>query len=475
MQYKGLNGTIVVGAAAVEIHRPASLAANNNLRELLVVELTRITGAVLDEGEPGRGMSRLSIEFDDEVAPPPVRDVMRWDAGTVTFWPRETESFTRLHEWLLSVAATNRAREMQEAEQRPAGDADIPVLARDQVLPPEPVVLLRCETPEGWPALPEGWWPDVRWRPEAGAERPSGHQYWHVDGPPVAVEAARAEPILPVAWEQNGPPSREAHERWRLSTFHGRVDFLDDLEKTLIGFVWRQLHWTEDDRDTTLGLHVPPTHRTVEARQRAWSDAVGALVAARSWLLNSLAAGTYPSPALSAWMERYERVSQAYWDASRAVDDVLQSMRDKVLQAMTPEQRHRYWWGEDGRPARDVAGSGEAAWRSAELLAESALRQLGFAGANSTAAGADAGLDVVGPTVAAQVKYTSAPVGRPVLQQLQGAAGGRIAVFFSRAGFTRTAVEYSNSVGMALFEISLPSTIRPLNNPAREMAANLDE
>jgi hypothetical protein len=109
----------------------------------------------------------------------------------------------------------------------------------------------------------------------------------------------------------------------------------------------------------------------------------------------------------------------------------------------------------------------------AERLGQAALQQMGFDDAAQTSAGADEGLDVAGPTVAAQVKYTSTPIGRPVLQQLQGAAGGRITVCFSRSGYSHHALEYAESVGMALFVLTLPGTIRPVNALATDMAARV--
>lgn len=109
-------------------------------------------------------------------------------------------------------------------------------------------------------------------------------------------------------------------------------------------------------------------------------------------------------------------------------------------------------------------------WQQAEALAAAALRKFGFDDARVTGSGADRGLDVVGSGVAAQVKYTATAVGRPTVQQLLGAAGGRQAVFFSRAGYTQHAVEEADARGMALFRIALPSSVTAMNTTARRMA-----
>lgn len=117
-----------------------------------------------------------------------------------------------------------------------------------------------------------------------------------------------------------------------------------------------------------------------------------------------------------------------------------------------------------------ISPTAELAWVDAEQLAAVALRGFGFDDARPTGSGTDAGLDVAGRSIACQVKHTAKPVGRPVLQQLVGAAGGRVTAFFSRAGYTAQAIEYADQVGMALFGLALPTTVSPQNSAAREMA-----
>lgn len=75
-----------------------------------------------------------------------------------------------------------------------------------------------------------------------------------------------------------------------------------------------------------------------------------------------------------------------------------------------------------------------ASWQQAGQLAVAALRQMGHSDAHVTGSGTERGLDVSGHSIAAQVKYTGAAVGRPLIQQLIGASGGRATAFFSRSG-----------------------------------------
>jgi hypothetical protein len=106
-------------------------------------------------------------------------------------------------------------------------------------------------------------------------------------------------------------------------------------------------------------------------------------------------------------------------------------------------------------------------WESVEEIAEAHMRELGFAGVVRTSAGRDGGLDVVGHGIAAQVKMMALPVGRPVLQQLVGAAGAeRTAVCYSTSGFTSEATLYAQEHGVALFGIDSGGRLSAQNLPA---------
>lgn len=93
--------------------------------------------------------------------------------------------------------------------------------------------------------------------------------------------------------------------------------------------------------------------------------------------------------------------------------------------------------------------------RDAEHLCGGIMRDaLGYTDAAVTMRSGDGGLDVVSKGAVAQVKYQSAPVGRPAIQNLAGAAmtsPGKERLFFSFSRYTQGAIAYANQVGIALF------------------------
>lgn len=111
-------------------------------------------------------------------------------------------------------------------------------------------------------------------------------------------------------------------------------------------------------------------------------------------------------------------------------------------------------------------------WKLAEEFASNHLRSLGFMDAQCTPVGADGGFDVAGRGVVAQVKYWTSTVGRPDIQRLVGAnRHGATAVFYSRAGYARSAIDYASHTGVALFQIDLStSRITAVNDVARTLS-----
>lgn len=109
-------------------------------------------------------------------------------------------------------------------------------------------------------------------------------------------------------------------------------------------------------------------------------------------------------------------------------------------------------------------------WESAEAIAEHHLRDVGFANVRLTGSGSDHGLDVMGSNIAAQVKMTALPVGRPVLQQLLGAAvmySHRAC--YSSSGYTSEAISYADSCSVALFVITEQGLVVSVNDHAEHM------
>ena len=109
-------------------------------------------------------------------------------------------------------------------------------------------------------------------------------------------------------------------------------------------------------------------------------------------------------------------------------------------------------------------------WQAAESHAVEHLKGLGFLDAHLTQPGADGGLDALSSKAAAQVKHLSAPVGRPDLQKLVGAAQGRpVRVFYSSSGYSAAATTYANATGIALFYIVTGGVMASINQVARDL------
>ncbi|MER7243159.1 restriction endonuclease [Kribbella sp. NPDC000426] len=197
-------------------------------------------------------------------------------------------------------------------------------------------------------------------------------------------------------------------------------------------------------------------------RERAWIALTEAVAACRDHLLYAIRNAIQVPEDYFTWADQVLRRTDGYLAADRVVSDALSDRSQRVLDRMSPEQQHRFWWG-------DSAAGSDAEWQQAERLAAQVLRQFGFDDAVTTAAGADAGVDVVGAAVAAQVKYAMKPVGRPTLQQLMGAAHGRIAVCFARSGYSKEAIGYADRAGIALFRIHLPISVTAVNQFAARM------
>lgn len=110
----------------------------------------------------------------------------------------------------------------------------------------------------------------------------------------------------------------------------------------------------------------------------------------------------------------------------------------------------------------------------AESKSAAFMRQIGFADAKPTSSGRDGGIDVKATGAVAQVKMQWKPVGRPVLQQLHGAARGRKEFFFSLQGYSDAARRWGDEVGMALFRFDVEGRFSPVNKRAKDALAAVE-
>ncbi len=111
-------------------------------------------------------------------------------------------------------------------------------------------------------------------------------------------------------------------------------------------------------------------------------------------------------------------------------------------------------------------------WREAERFAERHARLvLARLDAHVTAAPEDGALDLVGEDLAAFVEHYRSPVSRETVERLHRAAGGRTAVCYSRAGYSKTAVLWADERRVALFGYTDAGHAAPLNAFASELVA----
>lgn len=101
------------------------------------------------------------------------------------------------------------------------------------------------------------------------------------------------------------------------------------------------------------------------------------------------------------------------------------------------------------------------------------MRSMGFHDAREMSGRHDSGIDIMSTAAIAQVKMHFKAVGRPALQNLAGARGvdhSKQLIFFSYEGYARTALQYADEVGMALFTFDdVGWTCAPVNNAATKL------
>lgn len=113
-------------------------------------------------------------------------------------------------------------------------------------------------------------------------------------------------------------------------------------------------------------------------------------------------------------------------------------------------------------------------WAAAECNARDWMRYMGFVDAELTPGGSDAGIDVQGRDVLAQVKYKAHAIGRSSLQQLVGArlrSHDKLLLFFTGSTYSAQAVEYASQMDIALFRYSVFGQVEALNATAERLLA----
>lgn len=111
-------------------------------------------------------------------------------------------------------------------------------------------------------------------------------------------------------------------------------------------------------------------------------------------------------------------------------------------------------------------------WQEAEENAAAWMRHAGFADARLTQAGADGGIDVKSREAVAQVKFEARQVSRPQLQAFIGASmhlGVRHRLYFTGTGYSTAALDYANTMDIALFTYVLDGRVTAANQAAKKL------
>ncbi len=109
-------------------------------------------------------------------------------------------------------------------------------------------------------------------------------------------------------------------------------------------------------------------------------------------------------------------------------------------------------------------------WREAERFAERHARTvLARTDVRVTGPGSSLELDLVGFDFAGRVEHRRSPVGRSDLEDLRAAAGSFVAVFYSRSGFTKTAILWADEHHLALFGYTDTGFAAAVNTWATEL------
>lgn len=334
--------------------------------------------------------------------------------------------------------------------------------------------------PPGWTHPPAGWLPAPGWEPERSWPKPpEGWVLWQRTTP------RPAPPQRHSPWDPDPAAGRIAHLidpgriAERLNTVGGRVSLAAEVMQTQLTMIEQRIEFDTEhksggsNRSQWHPLEWSVRHAALAGQATAADLArriVGSVKSADELLddehleaqlqdvpVDAQLQPLDPDEVISRWRTLYA------W-----VDELLDAMADRV--GVSRDEMSRRAAPIPDRIVPTITADGDS-WQQAEHVAALALQHFGFPDARVTGPGTDGGLDVTGRSVAAQVKYTSVPVGRPVIQQLVGASGGRQTAFFSRSGYSSHAIAEANRHGMALFKLTLPSTVTPVNAAASELTS----
>ncbi|GAA3668126.1 hypothetical protein GCM10022237_30030 [Nocardioides ginsengisoli] len=336
-------------------------------------------------------------------------------------------------------------------------DEDVELFHQPPTVPPRRPAPVWAAPPQ-WPQPPAGWHPPAGWTPDLGwPPAPAGWSFWRQ---PAADEHAIAA-------------ARLATRSDRLARLN-EVEHLMRIHADLLAFQQTPVF----QRRMTIGTRAELRQLTKEI-EGANANAGEVLLLARDRLV---------------WALRYDQPSDAVLVDCLArlhpLHDAAQSWTRRILGIApfesTQDRRLRLLnslpYGavdlDRASPGGPVDGEDwefeivvpDADWKRAEQLAALALRRFGYLDAHVTEDGADGGIDVRATGLLAQVKYTSRPVGRPVIQQLVGAADGHPVACFALSGYTQQALSFAEDRGVSLFTVELPQTVRPANLHATTLA-----
>ncbi|ARU53003.1 hypothetical protein CBR64_17755 [Cellulosimicrobium cellulans] len=315
--------------------------------------------------------------------------------------------------------------------------------------------------PPNWPAAPSDWEPPAGWHPDLSwGPAPEGWEFYQPDPRWLAEHLELRDRVFVLgSYGIETLLNRvEEYVAWSVAV----VERLRQVSEFLVSTGAAER--LTPDEESRLATAQDAVVRSASAARTYVLHAVFSVGAFDGWFRNVRAALNF------AMRDLYEEASSAFTRLAGtgvsvvsgdipAPDAARVEVHSLIMQASAILHIHAPLRGEgqdEDDEERGATTRGHAHWERAEELAAKELRERGFRDAQRTPPGADGGFDVEGRGVVAQVKYLGTPVGREAVQRLAGANthGARMA-FFSRAGYTRTALAFAEQADIALFLIKV--------------------